>query len=69
MRDPCRVGVYVLATITVAGQVVTQLDVKVSENSADSRAVIASQKYVDSIAAGQHQQKMKNAQQQTAPPL
>ena len=69
MRDPCRVGVYVLATITVAGQVVTQLDVKISENSADSRAVLASQKYVDSIAAGQNQQKMKNAQKQTAPPL
>jgi hypothetical protein len=69
MRDACRVGVYVLATITVAGQVVTQLDVKVSENSADSRAVIASQKYVDNIAAGQNQQKIKNAQKQTAPPL
>jgi len=69
MRDPCRVGVYVLATITVAGQVVTQLDVKVSENSADSRAVIASQKYLDNLAAGQQQKKMKNAQQQNAPPL
>jgi hypothetical protein len=35
----------------------------------DSRAVIASQKYIDNIAAGQQQKKMKNAQQQTAPPL
>jgi hypothetical protein len=42
---------------------------KISENSADSRAVRASQKHVDGIAAGQNQQKMKNAQKQTAPPL
>jgi hypothetical protein len=31
--------------------------------------VIASQKYLDNLAAGQQQKKMKNAQQQNAPPL
>ncbi len=69
MRDQCRVGVYVLANVIVNGPIVTILQVKMSENSEDTRAVIASQQYIDRLAAGQQQQQIKNAQQQAVPKL
>ena len=41
MRNPCRVGVYVLAAIDGAGQTVQDLDVKISDNSEVTRDAIA----------------------------
>jgi len=67
MRDPCRVGVYVLADLNVAGQVVNSLDIKMSENSVSTRAAIAEQQYLDNVAAGQQQQQLNKAQQQGVP--
>ena len=69
MRDQCRVGVYVLVNMTIIGPKVTILDIKVSENSEDTRAIIATQRFLDNIAAGQQRQQIKNAQQQAAPKL
>jgi hypothetical protein len=67
MRNPCRVGVYVLASLNVAGQVVNSFSVKISENSEATRDVIAQQQYLDGVASGQQQQQLKKAQQQTVP--
>jgi hypothetical protein len=67
MRNPCRVGVYVLADMSVAGQVVNSFTVKISENSEATRDVIAEQQYLDSVAAGQQQQQLKKAQEQPVP--
>ena len=67
MRDPCRVGVYVLADLSVAGQVINSFGVKMSENSASTRAGIAQQQYLDTVAAGQQQQQLNKAQQQGVP--
>jgi hypothetical protein len=67
MRDPCRVGVYVIASLNVASQVVNSFDVKMSENSASTRAAIAEQQYLDNVAAGQQQQQLNKAQQQGVP--
>lgn len=67
MRDQCRVGVYVLANVTVIGPAATAMDIKISENSADTRAVIALQQYLDKLAAGQQQQQIDKAKQQAVP--
>ena len=67
MRDPCRVGVYVLANLNAAGQVVNSFDVKMSENSASTRAAISEQQYLDTVAAGQQQQQLNKAQKQAVP--
>jgi hypothetical protein len=45
------------------------MQVTISENSEDTRDVIAGQQYLDNVANGQSQQQMKNAQQQAAPKL
>ena len=67
MRNPCRVGVYVLAAMNVGGQTVNSFSVKISENSEATRDVIAQQKYLDSVAAGQQQQQLNKAKQQAPP--
>ena len=67
MRDQCRVGVFVLANVTVIGPAVTTMDIKISENSADTRTVIALQQYLDKLAAGQQQQQLDKAKQQAVP--
>ena len=67
MRNPCRVGVYVLAEIGGAGQTVQYLDIKISDNSEVTRDAIAEQQYLDMVAAGQQQDQLKKAQQQAAP--
>ena len=66
MVDPCRVGVIVHANVMVSGQLVTSMDLKLSENSYDTRAYIATQNYLSKLAA-QKQQQMKAASQQAAP--
>jgi hypothetical protein len=67
MRNPCRVGVYVLAFINAAGQTVQNLDIKISDNSEATRDAIAEQQYLDVVAAGQQQQQLNKAQQQPPP--
>jgi hypothetical protein len=67
MRNPCRVGVYVLATIPVAGQTAQGMEIKISDNSEATRDAIAEQQYLDMVAAGQQQQELNKAQQQAAP--
>jgi hypothetical protein len=67
MRNPCRVGVYVLVSLNVSAQVVNSLDIKISDNSEATREVIAEQQYLDSVAVGQQQQQLNKAQQ-VAPP-
>jgi hypothetical protein len=67
MRNPCRVGVYVLVSMNVSAQVVNGIDIKISDNSEATRDVIAEQQYLDSVAAGQQQQQLNKAQQQAPP--
>ena len=67
MRNPCRVGVYVLADLNVGNQTVYSLSVKVSENSEATRDVIAEQQYLDGVASGQQKQQLKKAQEQPVP--
>jgi hypothetical protein len=67
MVDPCRVGVIVYANIMVSGQLVTSMNLKLSENSCDTRAYIATQQYLSKLAVAQKQQQMKAASQQAAP--
>jgi hypothetical protein len=71
--QPCRSHVYIRAqmlTNTVQGvSIVTEFHVFVSENDLDTCDAIASQQYLDNIAAAQKQQQMKNAQQVAAPKL
>jgi hypothetical protein len=67
MRNPCRVGVYVLASVSVGGQTVQGIDVKISDNSEATRDAIAEQQYLDMVATGQQQQELNKAKQQAAP--
>jgi len=67
MRNPCRVGVYVLVSMNISAQVVNSLDVKISDNSEATRDVIAQQQYLDAVASGQQQQQLNKAQQQAPP--
>jgi len=67
MRDPCRVGVYVLADLNAAGGIVRSLDLKITENSESTRDAIAEQQYLDRVATGQQQQQLDNAQHQAVP--
>jgi hypothetical protein len=67
MRNPCRVGVYVLVSMNISAQVVNSMDTKISDNSEATRDVIAQQQYLDSVAAGQQQQQLNKAQQQAPP--
>jgi hypothetical protein len=67
MRNPCRVGVYVLVSLNAAGQMVNSMNIKISENSEATRDVIAQQQYLDSVAAGQQKQQLDNAQHQAVP--
>jgi hypothetical protein len=69
MRNPCRVGVYVLVSMNVSAQVVNGFSIKISENSEATRDAIAQQKYLDSVAAGQQQQQLNKAKQQAVPTL
>jgi hypothetical protein len=71
--QPCRSHVYIrveLLTYPIQGvSVVTQLHMYVSENDLDTRDAIASQQYLDGIAASQKQQQLKHDQQVAAPKL
>jgi hypothetical protein len=67
MVDPCRVGVIVYANIMVSGQLVTSMNLTMSENSYDTRAYIATQQYLSKLAVAQKQQQMKAASQQATP--
>jgi hypothetical protein len=69
LRNPCRVGVYVLANWNAAGPIVSGFTVKISENSEATRAAIAEQQYLDQVAAGQDQQQLNKAKQQAVPKL
>lgn len=70
MRHPCRSNVYVRAQLSPTGPgLVHIIDIQMSENAFDTRAVIAAQQYLDGLAAGQKQKDLKNAQQQHAPKL
>ena len=67
MRNPCRVGVYVLVSMNISAQVVNSLDIKISDNSEATRDVIAEQQYLDSVGDNQQQQQLNKAQQQPPP--
>jgi hypothetical protein len=73
MVQPCRSHVYIRAemlTYPVQGvSVVSQLHMFVSENDLDTRDAIASQQYLDGIAAAQKQQQIKHDQGIAAPKL
>lgn len=73
MAQPCRSHVYIRAemeTYPVQGvSVVSQLHIYMSENDLDTRDAIASQQYLDGIAAAQKQQQIKHDQQIGAPKL
>jgi len=68
MRNACRSNVYVRAQLSPTGPGLLHiLDIQMSENAFDTRAVIDAQQYLDGLAAGQKQKDLKNAQQQAAP--
>ena len=67
MRNPCRVGVYVLVVVDPVGPTVQDLEVKISDNSEVTRDAISEQQYLDMVASGQQQDTLKKAQQQAAP--
>jgi hypothetical protein len=70
VTQKCGLGVYVFAQLAlVNGGVVAGMTVKMIENSEDLRDAIAGQQYLDSVAAAQQQQQLKNAQGQSVPKL
>ena len=69
MVNPCRVGVVVYAQLMGSGQIVTVMDLKLSENSEDTRDYIAATQYLAAQSAALKQKQMKSAQQVAAPPM
>lgn len=69
MVNPCRVGVVVYAQFYISGQIATQLDVSMSENSEDTRDAIAATQYIAAQSAALKQKQMKDTQGVAAPTL
>jgi hypothetical protein len=69
MRNTCRTGVAVYVGVSVSGPLVIGLDVKISENSEDTRDYLAMEQYLANMAATQKQQQIKHDQGIAAPKL
>jgi hypothetical protein len=69
MRNTCRAGVFIYVSIFTSGQLATDLDVKMSENSEDTRDYIAMEQYLNNMADAQKQQQIKHDQGIAAPKL